>query len=210
MKVIELFAGSRSIGKAAEQLGLDVWSTDIHPFDGVDLAEDILKLSADDIPHAGEDTILWASPPVYWIQCGQHRSPLGVPRRTEDRHGSARYGASAAHAEAHRGYQPTVLVHREPTRDATQAPHHGGTASAHGNVLPVRGRAHEAHRHMDQLRGLDSAPCLQERESVPCRCPQGEQYRNPRQEGELREEQGPPRPVHGGTHLCDVNIRWLA
>ena len=63
MKVIELFAGSRSIGKAAEQLGLDVWSTDIHPFDGVDLAEDILKLSADDIPHAGEDTILWASPP---------------------------------------------------------------------------------------------------------------------------------------------------
>ena len=63
MKVIELFAGSRSIGKAAEQLGLDVWSTDLHPFDGVDLAEDILKLSADDIPHAGEDTILWASPP---------------------------------------------------------------------------------------------------------------------------------------------------
>lgn len=63
MKVIELFAGSRSIGKAAEALGLDVWSTDLHPFDGVDLAEDILKLSADDIPHAGEDTILWASPP---------------------------------------------------------------------------------------------------------------------------------------------------
>jgi len=63
MRVIELFAGSRSIGKAAEALGLDVWSTDLHPFDGVDLAEDILKLSADDIPHAGEDTILWASPP---------------------------------------------------------------------------------------------------------------------------------------------------
>ena len=63
MKVIELFAGSRSIGKAAEELGLDVWSTDLHPFDGVDLAEDILKLTADDIPHAGEDTILWASPP---------------------------------------------------------------------------------------------------------------------------------------------------
>ena len=83
MRVIELFAGSRSIGKAAEALGLDVWSTDLHPFDGVDLAEDILKLSADDIPHAGEDTILWASPPCTGFSVasiGRHWVEPGVPK----------------------------------------------------------------------------------------------------------------------------------
>lgn len=83
MKVIELFAGSRSIGKAAEELGLDVWSTDLHPFDGIDLAEDILKLSADDIPHAGEDTILWASPPCTGFSVasiGRHWVEPGVPK----------------------------------------------------------------------------------------------------------------------------------
>jgi hypothetical protein len=83
MKVIELFAGSRSIGKAAEALGLDVWSTDLHPFDGIDLAEDILKLSADDIPHAGEDTILWASPPCTGFSVasiGRHWVEPGVPK----------------------------------------------------------------------------------------------------------------------------------
>ena len=37
MKVIELFAGSRSIGKAAEQLGLDVWSKIPH-----DLCKEVL------------------------------------------------------------------------------------------------------------------------------------------------------------------------
>lgn len=210
MKVIELFAGSRSIGKAAEELGLDVWSTDLHPFDGIDLAEDILKLSADDIPHAGEDTILWASPPLYGIQRSKYREALGVPWRTEDRHRSLGYGVSTAHTQAHRGHQPEVLVHREPTRDATQAPDDGGTASTHGDVLPVRGQAHEAHRHMDQLRRVDSAPRLQERDAMPCGCTEGEQYGNPREEGELRTEQDPPRPMHGGDDYRTLNISWLA
>ena len=83
MKVIELFAGSRSIGKAAEQIGLEVWSTDIYDFGGIDCVADILKLSADDIPHEGENTILWASPPCTSFSVasiGHHWNPDRTPK----------------------------------------------------------------------------------------------------------------------------------
>ena len=61
MKVLELFAGSRSIGKVAESEGHDVFSLDLHPFDDIDLAKDILKLSLSDIPFVPD--VIWASPP---------------------------------------------------------------------------------------------------------------------------------------------------
>lgn len=61
VKVLELFAGSRSIGKAAESLGYEVFSVDIKRFDGIDLVKDIEHLWVQDIPF--KPTILWASPP---------------------------------------------------------------------------------------------------------------------------------------------------
>lgn len=61
MRVLELFAGSRSIGKAAEELGMEVFSTDIEQFGDIDLVTDILKLQVRDIPW-GPD-VIWASPP---------------------------------------------------------------------------------------------------------------------------------------------------
>jgi len=61
MRVLELFAGSRSIGKAAEQLNMEVFSTDIEPFQNIHLAKDIFDLRLDDIPFVPD--IIWASPP---------------------------------------------------------------------------------------------------------------------------------------------------
>lgn len=61
MKILELFAGSRSIGKAAEELGHYVFSVDIEPFENIDLVKDISELHYRDIPFKPD--MIWASPP---------------------------------------------------------------------------------------------------------------------------------------------------
>jgi site-specific DNA-cytosine methylase len=50
LKILELFAGSRSVGKIAEQRGHKVFSVDIKPFEKIDLVKDINELNADDVP----------------------------------------------------------------------------------------------------------------------------------------------------------------
>lgn len=60
MKVLELFAGSRSVGKVAEELGMEVFSVDIEPFVGIDLVKDIEFLEVTHIPFVPD--IIWASP----------------------------------------------------------------------------------------------------------------------------------------------------
>jgi len=42
MKVLELFAGSRSIGKMAERMGMEVYSSDINDFEGIHYVVNIL------------------------------------------------------------------------------------------------------------------------------------------------------------------------
>ncbi len=61
MKILELFAGSRSISKIAEKLGFEVYSTDIEPFEDVDYIVDILDFNFNKIPFIPD--IIWASPP---------------------------------------------------------------------------------------------------------------------------------------------------
>ena len=60
MKVLELFAGSRSIGKVAESLGHEVFSVDWQKFEGIDLAIDIEFLKLEDVPFIPD--MVWASP----------------------------------------------------------------------------------------------------------------------------------------------------
>lgn len=60
MNVLELFAGSRSIGSAAEKLGMNVFSVDWQKFDKIDLAIDIENLRLEDVPFIPD--IIWASP----------------------------------------------------------------------------------------------------------------------------------------------------
>lgn len=61
MKVLELFAGSRSIGKVADRLAFDVYSSDIEQFGGIDYVTDILEFDVTKIPFVPD--IIWASCP---------------------------------------------------------------------------------------------------------------------------------------------------
>jgi len=79
MKVLELFAGSRSIGKAAEDLGYKVFSSDINNFNGIDYVIDILDFDVTKIPFTPD--IIWASPPctTYSIAAISHHRPKDKP-----------------------------------------------------------------------------------------------------------------------------------
>jgi hypothetical protein len=61
MKILELFAGSRSIGKVADRLAFDVYSSDIEQFGGIDYVTDILDFDPTKIPFKPD--IIWASCP---------------------------------------------------------------------------------------------------------------------------------------------------
>ena len=64
MKVLELFAGTRSIGKAFEKRGHEVFSVEWNKdFENIDLYADILTVTADDIiQRFGRPEVIWASP----------------------------------------------------------------------------------------------------------------------------------------------------
>ena len=64
MKVLELFAGTRSIGKAFEEKGHDVFSVECdRSFENIDLYKDIYELSAKEILNKfGKPDVIWASP----------------------------------------------------------------------------------------------------------------------------------------------------
>jgi site-specific DNA-cytosine methylase len=80
MNVLELFAGSRSIGKAAESLGHKVFSVDWQPFDHIDLSIDIEFLTIKDIPFIPD--IIWASPDctTYSIAAISHHRNGIIPK----------------------------------------------------------------------------------------------------------------------------------
>jgi site-specific DNA-cytosine methylase len=75
MNVLELFAGSRSIGNVADDLGCNVFSVDINNFKNINLVKDIEFLSPKDIPFIPD--VIWASPPctTFSIAAISHHRP---------------------------------------------------------------------------------------------------------------------------------------
>ena len=81
MKVLELFAGSRSIGKAAESLDYEVYSSDLNEFEGIDYPIDILDFDTSKVPFKPD--IIWASPPCTYFSVasiGKHWHKNHTPK----------------------------------------------------------------------------------------------------------------------------------
>ena len=64
VKVLELFAGTRSVGKAFDARGHEVFSVEWDKqFENIDLYEDVLNVTAEDIlKKFGKPDVIWASP----------------------------------------------------------------------------------------------------------------------------------------------------
>jgi len=76
LRLAELFAGTRSIGKVAERRGWATWSTDLYAFEGMDAVGDILELPPAALPWIPD--FIWASPPCTFFSVasiGKHWSP---------------------------------------------------------------------------------------------------------------------------------------
>ena len=61
MNLLELFAGSRSVGQVGEELGFKVYSSDINEFDKINYAVNILEFDCSKVPFVPD--VIWASPP---------------------------------------------------------------------------------------------------------------------------------------------------
>ena len=75
-RMVELFAGTKSVGKVAEEKGWAVWSTDLYDFEGMDSVSDILELDPAAVGFVPD--FIWASPPCTFFSVasiGKHWSP---------------------------------------------------------------------------------------------------------------------------------------
>lgn len=80
MNILELYAGSRSIGKIGDSRGHNVFSVDIKAFEGIDLAKDIEFVTPADIPFIPD--MIWASPPctTYSLAAISHHRNGIIPK----------------------------------------------------------------------------------------------------------------------------------
>ena len=84
MKVLELFAGSRSFSKVAEKHGFSTYTTDFKPFDKIDQVCDIFDFDAHKmLVLFGIPDIIWASPPCTYFSVasiGHHWNKDHTPK----------------------------------------------------------------------------------------------------------------------------------
>ena len=81
MKVLELFAGSRSFSKVAEEMGMETFTSDFKPFDKIDYVVDILDFDVSKLPFKPD--VIWASPPCTYFSVasiGHHWNKDHTPK----------------------------------------------------------------------------------------------------------------------------------
>ena len=117
MNVLELFAGSRSVGKAAESLGYNVFSSDINEFEGIDYAVDILEFDINKVPFIPD--IIWASPPCTYFSVasiGKHWNKDHTPKTEQAKLGVKIIQETLSIIEAYCNLNPHLVFYIENPR----------------------------------------------------------------------------------------------
>ena len=88
MKTLELFAGSRSFSKVANNYGFETYTTDNQDFDSIDQVCDIFDFNIDEalMDLDGHPDIIWASPPCTYFSVasiGHHWNKDNTPKTKE-------------------------------------------------------------------------------------------------------------------------------
>ena len=84
MKILELFAGSRSISKVAHEMGWETFTSDYRAFDKIDYVCDIMDFDIKRIPFTPD--FIWASPPCTYFSVasiGHHWNKDHTPKTKE-------------------------------------------------------------------------------------------------------------------------------
>ena len=156
MKVLELFAGTRSIGKAFEAQGHEVFSVDWDGgFQNIDLCADISTIHADDILKSfGRPDIIWASPDcstysVAAISRHRRKEPNGNLTPVTD------YAKFCDDLNQHvlrliLALSPKLWFIENPRGGVEENGLYEGLASLYRNLLPIRRRENEAYRYLDK------------------------------------------------------------
>ena len=74
MRLLDLFTGTGTVARVAEELGFDVTTLDMNPKCKPDICADILDFDCERIFVPGEFDIVWASPPCYTFSTARRRT----------------------------------------------------------------------------------------------------------------------------------------
>jgi hypothetical protein len=81
LKILDLFAGSKSFSNTAAKLGHTTFASDLKSFDGIDYAIDVMDFDPAKVPFKPD--IIWASPPCTCFSVasiGHHWLPGRMPK----------------------------------------------------------------------------------------------------------------------------------
>lgn len=117
MKVLELFAGSRSIGKVCDELGHKSWSADWEAFEGINYVGDILDFDINKVPFIPD--VIWASPPCTTFSVasiGKHWDMERNPKTHEAMVGLQILNKTIDIIQMYKHYNPKLLWYIENPR----------------------------------------------------------------------------------------------
>lgn len=205
MKVLELFAGTRSIGKAFEARGHQVFSVEWDKnFEDIDLYKDVLLVTPEEIiERFGRPDVIWASPDctTYSIAAiSHHRKRAGGGYKPGRRIGIRQVLRSREPSCSRPDHGPVadLVVHRESTRRNEENGLYVCPSALYRDILPIRRHQNEADRHLHQSPRPAIQTTLSQRGPMPYSGPARGEDRNARFEWKQRAVQNPAGAVR--TH----------